>query len=158
MREKILIIDDDDKMLMLLKKILESEGYATEVARNGVDGVKKFEEVKFDLILTDYIMPEMDGLELVQRIKKVDPEFPVIIFTAYGTIKGAVDAIRLGAFDYIEKPFDKEELLFKTKKALENQQMKDEIEKLKRRLKGSLFINKIVGRSKQIIVHRQHHK
>ena len=150
MTEKILIIDDDDKILKLLKKILESEGYSTEVVKNGVDGMKKFEEGQFDLVMTDYVMPEMDGLELVRRIKKVDPEFPIIIFTAYGTIKGAVDAIRLGAFDYIEKPFDKEELLFKTKKALENQQMKNEIDKLKRKLKSYVFMSKIVGKSKQM--------
>ena len=90
----------------------------------------------------------MDGLELMRKIKESIPEFPVIIFTAYGTVKSAIDAIKLGAFDYIEKPFDKEELLFKIRKALENQQLKSEINKLKLRLKSSYYMNKIIGNNK----------
>ena len=104
MNAKILLIDDDKLILKLLKKELGDAGYEVKTAEGGVDGFEKFKSGSYDLLITDYMMPDIDGIELMQKVKAIDPDFPVIIFTAYGTVKNATDALRLGAVDYIEKP------------------------------------------------------
>ena len=150
MNAKILLIDDDKLILKLLKKELGDAGYEVKTAEGGTDGFEKFKSGSYDLLITDYMMPDIDGIELMQKVKAIDPDFPVIVFTAYGTVKNATDALRMGAVDYIEKPLDKEELLFRIKNVLENRSLKGEVRKLKRKLSGSLYMNKIVIKSRQM--------
>ncbi|MCK4966960.1 sigma-54-dependent Fis family transcriptional regulator, partial [bacterium] len=150
MNAKILLIDDDKLILKLLKKELGDAGYEVKTAEGGADGFEKFKSGSYDLLITDYMMPDIDGIELMQKVKAIDPDFPVIVFTAYGTVKNATDALRMGAVDYIEKPLDKEELLFRIKNVLENRSLKGEVRKLKRKLSGSLYMNKIVIKSRQM--------
>jgi DNA-binding NtrC family response regulator len=100
----ILVIDDKESMRQMLAKTLESEGYEVDVARDGEVGLDKAKEKRFDLVLTDLKLPNMDGLNVLSSFKDLDPEISVIVMTAYGTIETAVQAIKQGAFDFLTKP------------------------------------------------------
>lgn len=102
---KILIIDDEDIVRISCKRALMPEGFEVKTAQNGIEGLKMIEEEKFDIVLTDLKMPDIDGIEVVRLIKQRWAETVVIIITGYQTVDSAVKAIKLGAYDYIEKPF-----------------------------------------------------
>lgn len=114
----ILIVDDEEIVRSSCRRILEPEGYHVTIAKNGAEGLYLLSSRTFDLILTDLKMPGMDGVELLRKTREVCPESEVIIMTGYGTVNTAVKAMKVGAFDYIEKPFDPEELLPLVAKAL----------------------------------------
>jgi two-component system, NtrC family, response regulator HydG len=117
----ILIIDDDTYICTLLKNYLEQNGYETEVAFSGITAGKLIDKTTFDLVLSDFRLPDCDGLQLLQKIKLKNPATPVIIMTAYTDIKMAVELIKSGAFDYITKPMQQEEVLQIIGKALKTQ-------------------------------------
>lgn len=117
---KILVIDDEDIVRTSCNRTLTPEGYEVKMAQNGMDGLKMASEESFDLVLTDLKMPDMDGIEVLRQIKEQWPEFEVIIITGYQTVDTAVKAIKLGAFDYIEKPFTPDALIAAVSKAMEN--------------------------------------
>lgn len=102
---KILIIDDEDIVRISCKRALMPEGFEVKTAQNGIEGLKMIEEEKFDIVLTDLKMPDIDGIEVVRLIKQRWAETVVIIITGYQTVDSVVKAIKLGAYDYIEKPF-----------------------------------------------------
>ena len=102
---KILVIDDEDIVRLSCSRTLVPEGYELKMAKNGPEGLKILEEEEFDLVLTDLKMPNMDGIEVLGTIKQRWPNTEVVIVTGYQTVETAVKAIKLGAFDYIEKPF-----------------------------------------------------
>lgn len=108
---KILVIDDEDIVRISCSRSLVPEGYELKMAKNGPDGLKMLEEEAFDLVLTDLKMPNMDGIEVLGTIKTKWPETDVVIVTGYQTVETAVKAIKLGAFDYIEKPFTPDSLI-----------------------------------------------
>ncbi len=108
---KILVIDDEDIVRISCSRCLVPEGYELKMARNGPEGLKMLEEEAFDLVLTDLKMPHMDGIEVLDNIKKRWPKTDVVIVTGYQTVETAVKAIKLGAFDYIEKPFTPDSLI-----------------------------------------------
>ena len=109
---KILVVDDEGPIREMIKKGLsQMGGLNAEVAQNGLEAIEKIEKDVFDLVLTDLKMPGMDGLELLKVIKGTRPEVMVILMTAYGSIETAVEAMRIGANDYITKPIDLNELL-----------------------------------------------
>lgn len=108
---KVLVIDDEDIVRTSCSRALTPEGYEVKMARNGFDGLKMIEEEEFDLVLTDLKMPDMDGIEVLGKIKEEWPGIEVIIITGYQTVDTAVKAIKLGAFDYIEKPFTPDALV-----------------------------------------------
>ena len=97
--ERILIVDDEEGMRRLLGRILTREGYDTTTAANGADALRLVASERFDLVVTDIKMPEMDGLQLLQEIRQYEPSLPVIVITAYGTIENAVQALRAGALE-----------------------------------------------------------
>ncbi len=134
MNKRILIIDDEKNMRWAIKKALEKEGYNIYEAENGQDGLEKLEEIYPDLILLDLRMPVMDGMEALQRIKEINEDIPVIMLTAHGTMESAVEAMKLGALDYISKPFDIEELKVIIRKALDIGELKSEINYLREEL------------------------
>ena len=103
---RILIVDDDRDIRELLFRLLERKGYVPSVAHDGPVALEMIELGVPDLVISDVRMPDMDGMELLRRAKKIDPDLPVIIMTAWGAIDGAVEAIRIGAFDYLAKPLD----------------------------------------------------
>ena len=109
-KEKILVVDDDEQVADLVADYLVRAGYDTIVAYGGNEGLKRFREGDFRMVVTDMKMPEMDGIELLEAVKAIKNDVIVVIITAYSTIDGAADAIKLGAFDFISKPFDLEAL------------------------------------------------
>ena len=116
---KLLVIDDQSSIRTTLKDILEMEEHSVELAEDGAQGVKKFSQENYDLVLTDIKMPNMDGIEVLQEIQKTRPECPVIMISGHGDIDTAVKCIKSGAFDFIEKPLDLNRLLITIKNALE---------------------------------------
>src|SRR5574341_2372732 len=115
----VLVIEDDEGLRRVLEYNLQEEGYTVLTAGDGPSGLRAFNESRIDLVLTDVRMPGMDGLEALTRIKAMHPDLPVVLLTAHGTIDSAVEAMKLGAFDYLTKPVDREQLRSTVKKALE---------------------------------------
>ena len=133
MPERILVVDDEPNMLRLLKTILmDKTGYVVSTTNNPLEVGKLLQEDSFDLVITDLKMPLVDGLDLIDIVKKVDAKLPIIIITAYGTTETAEEAVQKGAYDFITKPFRKETILITIKRALEWKQMQGELEALKR--------------------------
>ena len=119
---RILVVDDEDIVRTSCSRTLSPEGYEIRLARNGVEGLKMASEERFDLVLTDLKMPDMDGIEVLRIIKEKWPETAVIIVTGYQTVDTAVKAIKLGAYDYIEKPFTPDALISAVDEAMANRQ------------------------------------
>ena len=115
----VLLIDDDESLRRVVEYNLHEEGYRVLTAADGISGLETFHAEAVDLVLTDVRMPEMDGLELLTRVNAMQPDLPVIMLTAHGTINSAVEAMKLGAFDYLTKPFHREQLKAAVRKALE---------------------------------------
>ena len=115
---KILVIDDEDIVRTSCSRTLRPEGFEVSLAKNGVEGLKMASEDAFDLVLTDLKMPDMDGIEVLRSIKEKWPKTEVIIVTGYQTVDTAVKAIKLGAYDYIEKPFTPDALISAVTEAL----------------------------------------
>lgn len=131
---KILVIDDQRSIRNTLKDILELEGYEVELAENGKDGMEIFLESKYDLVLSDIKMPEMDGLEVLSKIMEVHSDVPVVMISGHGNIDTAVESIKKGAYDFIEKPLDLNRLLITVKNALEKKELVVETKKLKKKV------------------------
>ncbi|MFA5806655.1 MAG: response regulator, partial [Melioribacteraceae bacterium] len=112
---KILIVDDDKDMRQLLSDILKSEGYEVRTAESGKKALKEIKVIRPEIVLLDIRLPEMNGIEILKEIKKLNKSIIVIIITAYGEIQNAVDAMKLGAFDYFTKPFHNEEIILDIK-------------------------------------------
>jgi DNA-binding NtrC family response regulator len=120
MADRILIVDDELDMLVLLKMILtEKTPYEVVTTPNPLEVEQLFREKPFQLVITDLSMPGRDGIEMIGVIKKLDPLVPVIIITAYGSIESAIESTKMGAFDFITKPFRKEQIILTIVKALE---------------------------------------
>jgi DNA-binding NtrC family response regulator len=147
-KNQILIIEDDRRLREVLQKILNRKGFNVDLAENGSEGLKKIKQDSFDVALTDLKMPGMDGMEVLQAIKKLSPQTYVIIMTAYGTIDSAVEAIRNGAFDYITKPFKTEEILIVLEKALEDRDLRRKIDYLTKQAEQTFKFDNIIGKSK----------
>jgi len=118
MRTNVLVVDDDDHMRIALKESLSKAGYAVSIADNGLKAAEEIDRTLFDLIITDVKMPHLNGIDLLQKVKDKRPFLPVILITAYGTVQDAVKAIKEGAFDYIQKPFNTDTLYGVVKRAL----------------------------------------
>ncbi len=144
---RIHLIDDEPIIHDVLGQLLEAEGYRVEISASGEEALKKFEEQKFDLILLDLLMPGMDGLEVLRRIKRIDPEALVIIITAYASVESALAAIKMGAYDYIQKPFKNDELLMTIKRALDHRRLQEENIRLRDELKKKFSFSNIIGKS-----------
>jgi two-component system, NtrC family, response regulator AtoC len=136
MPKRILIVDDEPLNLDLLDQELADIGHTTERAIDGSEALAKLDTVNPDLVLLDYQMPGMNGIEVLREIRKRDENLPVVIITAYGTIERAVEAVKAGADDFVTKPFDPEHLALVVKKALERAQLKSEVEFLAQELGG----------------------
>jgi len=133
MAERLLVVDDEPNMLRLLRTILmDKTGYLVDTTNNPLEVSKMLQEENYDLVITDLKMPLLDGIDLIDIVKKINQSLPIIIITAYGTIETAEEAIQKGAYDFITKPFRKETILITIRRALEWKRMQGELEALKR--------------------------
>ena len=127
-REKILIVDDEPLNLELLERELLAHEYAVEGARNGEEALQKVDSFVLDLILLDYMMPDMSGLEVLKELRRRGHGLPVVMITAYGTIERVVEAMKEGAYDLVTKPFDADHVVLVIKKALDRQRLEKKVE------------------------------
>ncbi|MCG2721476.1 MAG: response regulator [Thermodesulfovibrionales bacterium] len=138
MAEKILIVDDELDMLKLLSMIIkEKTPYEVTTTNNPLEAVELAKQGGIDLVITDLKMPGLDGIEVLEAVKKDDPDRPVIFITAYATVESASEAIQKGGFDFITKPFRKEQILFTVDRAMKWIAMQKENKLLKEQLKKS---------------------
>lgn len=144
---KILIVDDDTSHRQMLTAVFSSEGYDVHQAEDGLTAVAAVEDRFYDLVLMDIRMEKMDGILAQRKIKKISPGIPVIMMTAYASVNTAVDALKSGAYDYVTKPVDIDELKILVKKALHHHQLEQENLNLKERLGDRFDFSGIIGRS-----------
>ncbi len=140
----ILIIDDEKAIRKTLGEILSYEGYKIEEAADGEEGLKKFGNQVYDLVLCDIKMPRMDGIEFLEKAREINPDVPVIVISGHGNIETAVEAVKKGAFDYISKPPDLNRLLITLRNALDRQTLVTETKVLKRKVSR---VQEMVGAS-----------
>ncbi|HHN64778.1 MAG TPA: sigma-54-dependent Fis family transcriptional regulator [Nitrospirae bacterium] len=150
MKPRILVIEDEMIMRVTLEDALTAQGYTVRSCERGQQGVDAYEETPFDLVLTDVRLPDINGLEVLRRLREIDETSVIILMTAFGTIKDAVDAMKLGAFDYITKPFSLEELGLIIKRALQVKAMREENIRLKRDLSQCFSYPNIIGESDEM--------
>ncbi len=129
---KILIIDDDPTICIMLQGLLNKKGYETEIAFSANEGLKKFSSFKANLVISDFRLPDINGLDLLKQIKSLNPHIPVIIMTSYAEIRTAVNAIKLGAYEYVTKPLNPEEILVLIKSAIEKSKTVEKVDKVKK--------------------------
>ncbi|HBH60586.1 MAG TPA: Fis family transcriptional regulator [Nitrospiraceae bacterium] len=145
MKGNILVVDDEKSMREILEIFLKSEGYGVSVAENGEKAIDTLKKDIFDLIITDMKMPKVGGLELLKNVKQITPDTIVVIITAFGTTDSAVEAMKLGAYDYIQKPFQLDNIRLVVKNALEKQKLQKDVSLLKQQLKPPSLEN-IIGK------------
>ncbi len=151
-----LVVDDEVNVLASLKKVLEKEGYTVITARNGKEAMKMVTENQFSVIITDINMPEMNGFQLLHKIKNYDSQIEVIMITGQGTIEHAVEAIKAGAYDYITKPFKRTDILKVAEKAYEKFNLSNENRLLKKQLSELQYDRyTFIGQSKQAVKIRE---
>lgn len=150
MAARILVIDDDEGVLHSCRTILEDQGHEVETASGGQDGLALLRQHSFDLALIDLKMPSMNGLEVLEHATELDPDLVSIIFTAFGTIDSAVDAVKKGAFNYVTKPFTAGQLAAVVAKGLEHSRLVRDNVRLQQELQQCCPVHHIVGRSPEL--------
>jgi two-component system response regulator HydG len=149
-KPRILVVDDEESHRIMLRAVLKDEGYEVDEATDGLEAVRSVEREPFDLVLLDVRMATMNGIEALTEIRKISPLIPVLIMTAYASVKTAIMALKAGAFDYLTKPLDVEELKILVQKALELYHLREENIALRERLGDRFDFSKIIGRSRKM--------
>src|SRR5262252_6960644 len=147
----ILVVDDESEIREGLELLLTGEGYGVSSAETGESGLGKLEERPFDLMLLDVSLPDRNGLELLKEVRRRDPDLPVVLITAYGSIDMARAAFKGGALDYITKPWSNDELLAQVAQAVESRRLREENVHLKRALKQRSSFPNIIGKSDKML-------
>jgi DNA-binding NtrC family response regulator len=145
---RILIVEDDESQRRIIEYNLKQKGYDTTAVDTAEKALRALPKTEFHLLISDMKLPGLSGIELMSEVKKIRPELPIIFITAFGTIEKAVEAMKLGAYDYITKPFERDELLMIIEKALEYQRLKDENFKLRTELDNRNVFSDIIGSSR----------
>jgi len=148
--ERILIVDDEENIRFILSELLKKAGYKTELAENGTEALQKIQSMKPEIILLDYKLPDLNGIEILKRIQNNEENFLVIMMTAFGDIKNAVTSMKLGAFDYLTKPFDNKEMLRTIASAAENLRLQKKAENLQKTSPVSEEVKEMMGESEEI--------
>ncbi len=151
MAERILVVDDEPSMREFLEIMLSQEGYQVTTASTGEEGLKTYRNTEPDLVLTDVRMPGMSGLDLIREIHNVDPSVPIIAITAYASADDALRAVREGAYDYLSKPFQVEDLRIIIRNALEARRLRRENLDLRRSVEESYRFGDIIGKSPEML-------
>jgi two-component system response regulator PilR (NtrC family) len=149
--ERLLIIDDEKSITDLLSVVFRNEGYDVKTALSAPKALELIEEHDFDLIISDIKLPEKSGMDILKFASEKKPEIPVLMITAYGAVKQAVEAFKMGAIDYVMKPFDIEELKIVVAKGLEKRRLKEENRRLRKELKDKYSLQNMIGKSKPIL-------
>src|SRR3989339_968057 len=147
MSAKILIVDDEEIVIRSCRRILGDSMYAVDSTQDGRDALRKVDETEYDLMILDIMMPGIDGLEVLQHVKERHPGVDVIMMTGLSEIQTAVMAMKLGAFDYLSKPFDPDELKHVVDRALERRQLQQENRSLKTEVSSKYRFENIIGSS-----------
>ncbi len=150
MKTKILIVDDEVDALELMQDLFDSKGYYSVTAKNGLEALNKIRESEPDIIISDIRMPEMDGMQLLEVVSNSYSQIPVIMVTAHGTVETAVDAMKMGAKDYILKPLSLDEILIKVENIAQMRNLKKENEYLRQKLESRFDFKNIIGQSEEI--------
>jgi two-component system, NtrC family, response regulator PilR len=150
LKGRILIVEDEKSMREVLKMLLEGEGYEVTTASDGLEGLSYVEKDIFDLVITDLKMPKADGFNVLKKTKDVSPNSIVIMITAFGTRDTAIEAMKLGAYDYISKPFNIDEVRLIVRKALEKKKLREELELLREKVEKKYSLGNIIGQSPQM--------
>ena len=148
---RVLIIDDEENMLHMLKTILSKEGYEIELARDGREGLIKVVSSKFDMVLCDLRMPEMDGMAFLDGLNEKQIDQTIIMMSAYGTVDSALEAMKRGAYDYISKPFKPDEIILTLKKAEERENLREENTYLKNKIETESGLDAIVSENNTML-------
>ena len=148
--KKILIVDDEPNLLTLMDRTLTEEGYQVTKAGKSGEALTSMENETFDVVITDLAMPDIDRIELMQRVRKIYPELPIIIMTGVGTIERAVEAMKKGAYDFITKPFELEKIRSSIKRALEYGEIHRELHYLRQEVENKYIYNNIIAKSKSM--------
>jgi len=148
---RVLVVDDERSMRELLSIVLRREGYDVTLAENGRLAIEQLERARFDLLISDIKMPDMSGVDVLRAAKRLDPDVVGVMITAFASADTAIEAMRLGAHDYLSKPFDIDELKIKVRNALEQRQLRNENVLLKRALGTTHQFGNIVGRSDKML-------
>ncbi len=143
---KVLVVDDEEVVRDSCRRLLEPAGYELTEARTSSEALRLLDEMEFDLVLTDLKLPDMDGISLLKKIKELMPNTEVIVITGYGTVNTAVQAMKLGAYDYVEKPFRPDELVSLVDRAIERRRLREENIRLKKEVSAQ-YIKNIIGKS-----------
>ncbi len=156
---QLLVVEDDEAMRELLVEELIDAGFRAVSAGGGAAGIERAKQGDIDLIITDLRMPDLDGFDLIRDIKATDNPPHIVMITAFGSIETAIKAVKLGAYDYITKPFEIEELVLVADKALRERTLVREVERLRREVKGHYALDNIIGKSEPMqevfsLVHR----
>ncbi len=146
-KKTVLLADDDMNLRRVLEFQLEEAGYNVSTAQDGAEALEIFTQNDFDCVITDLRMPKLSGLELLEKIKTANAEIPLIVITAFGEVETAVTAMKAGAFDYINKPFNRDEILLTLERALSFSQTKNENRQLREIVKKEFQIENLVGDS-----------
>ncbi|MFC1516015.1 sigma-54-dependent transcriptional regulator [Thermodesulfobacteriota bacterium] len=148
--ETVLIVDDEKNYPLILGAVLEEEGFETLIANSGHDALDILKNADVDLVLTDMKMPVMDGIQLLEKIKEIEPDLPVIMMTAHGTVDKAVEAMQKGAYSYILKPFDNERMILYVNKAIAMYRVIKENRRLRSAVESQFSFGNIIGKSKKM--------
>jgi len=148
--ERILIVEDERNMREVLSMLLEGEGYTVGAASDGLEGMQMIERDIYDLVITDIKMPGANGFEVLKRAQEVSPETIVIMITAFGTIESGIEAMKLGAYDYIHKPFKIDEIRLIVKNAVDKHRLKTEVALLRENVRSAFEIENIIGKSESM--------
>jgi DNA-binding NtrC family response regulator len=143
---KILVVDDEEIMRDVLSALLESENYSVDLAQNGAQALEKTRGGEYSVVLLDLMMPEMDGLQVLEEFRKLESNPVTVILTAFASIEKAVKATKLGAFDFITKPFKNDEILIAVKNAIEHRRLLEENRRLKKSLRDRYHFKNIIGK------------
>jgi two-component system response regulator HydG len=147
LRPHVLVVDDDSPMAEMLAEALEERGFVAKTAASGVEASRSLERERFDALVTDLQMPDIDGLELLSVARRIAPSCPVIVMTAYSAVDSAIESVRRGAYHYLTKPFKVDELALFLTRALDEMRVRREAAALRRTLKQQLGVQQIVGQS-----------
>ena len=150
-KNRVLVVDDEPGMRDFLEIMLRKDGYEVDTASDGAEAIDRIEQKMFDLAVVDIQMPIMNGIDVLQKINEKSPETTVIMITAYASHETAIDAMKLGAYDYITKPFKIDEIKLVIKKSLEKKRLERENSRLKKELETKYGFGNIIGRSPEIV-------